>query len=900
MIRTLNGLHTQSVININNLIGGDGVNITDSNINVDISKQTSKSTISDTDLFVLEDSSGAILKITGSDLKSELEQSTVVEPLLLTGNSISIKGLNGFTADKILKVNSAGDAIEYSDNIDLTKIENFGTALSLTDPDTLNIGSGGNIAGVGTTTNIDAYNINIGKLVATGGLNANSVGANEITLQATQYYSGNPKIHITAQSASGVVNTGAEVNITSKKNGTGNEVANITMIADTEIIMNSLFKISNTGLPTYNSLKILNENSLVSGTNIGLVNNNGVITINAIDTTYTGGTNITLSGTQFNLDTTLVGNLTWTGSQTYQNTLEVTGPASSLGYINLYSNDNNKISLKTNLDIGSDYDVILPSATGILLTQNSVVGGTNIDIDTSANGVITINGTDFNAGLNLNLVNDRTFNLDTTITEITLSTGTVYNGNTIAVNYGGTGLASYSVGDILYASGTSTLSKLAKGSANTFLMSNGTLPFYSAGYSFQNPISINGMNVSLEGINGFGTNNQIISTNGSDSLQYRTLTAGTNISISNTSSTITINSSENYWERDSNISSFDLKTTNTVDNIALTVPFSTSSSFVSTSSIKSTLGLITGTGEHLKFIDYSNTKPLELKGILNTTTQSTYHMAFKHNSTVNEYPLLKQDINNNLLLHWNNIGDRFTFKSDGDCLMSGIISPTSSNDECYLSFGSTDLISTFHRSEFVRLTIKKNSSYAAGSENGYIELIESVASSSNTTRLYFNNAGTSHIYWDGTNLVATQNTFSGSDQRFKKNQSLANTAELSEAFDNIDIYKYQYEKQYAIDKGADENEYVYGFIAQNVKEQTDNLSSQFSSVGKGQGIYPNEKIGYNGDKLVVDNQITINKTDMNLLLWGKIKEMDAIIKQQQEVIDKLLSATTFANFKKSY
>ena len=33
-------------------------------------------------------------------------------------------------------------------------------------------------------------------------------------------------------------------------------------------------------------------------------------------------------------------------------------------------------------------------------------------------------------------------------------------------------------------------------------------------------------------------------------------------------------------------------------------------------------------------------------------------------------------------------------------------------------------------------------------------------------------------------------------------------------------------------------------------------------------------------------------------MWGKIKEIDAIIKNQQIVINNLLSATTFANFKK--
>ena len=117
-------------------------------------------------------------------------------------------------------------------------------------------------------------------------------------------------------------------------------------------------------------------------------------------------------------------------------------------------------------------------------------------------------------------------------------------------------------------------------------MSNGTIPVWNAGLSFTSPLNKNGTTINLGNLSGFGSNNQILATNGSDTIEYRTLTAGTNITIGATSSTITISSSENYWERNSNISTFDLQTTNTVDNIALTVPLSTNSTFVSTSSIK--------------------------------------------------------------------------------------------------------------------------------------------------------------------------------------------------------------------------------------------------------------------------------------------------------------------------
>ena len=54
----------------------------------------------------------------------------------------------------------------------------------------------------------------------------------------------------------------------------------------------------------------------------------------------------------------------------------------------------------------------------------------------------------------------------------TIATGT-WNATTIAVNKGGTGLTSYSVGDIVYASGTTTLAKLAGTATGNALLSGG-------------------------------------------------------------------------------------------------------------------------------------------------------------------------------------------------------------------------------------------------------------------------------------------------------------------------------------------------------------------------------------------------------------------------------------------
>ena len=82
-IRSLNGLSTNNVrslnglegIGIENIIGGDAIAITTTTgsrtINVDISKQSAVGgAFSDTDLFLLETSSGVIKKITGANLKT--------------------------------------------------------------------------------------------------------------------------------------------------------------------------------------------------------------------------------------------------------------------------------------------------------------------------------------------------------------------------------------------------------------------------------------------------------------------------------------------------------------------------------------------------------------------------------------------------------------------------------------------------------------------------------------------------------------------------------------------------------------------------------------------------------------------------------------------------------------
>lgn len=66
----------------------------------------------------------------------------------------------------------------------------------------------------------------------------------------------------------------------------------------------------------------------------------------------------------------------------------------------------------------------------------------------------------------------------TSITTLgTITTG-VWNGTTITAGFGGTGISTYTAGDLIYATGATTLVKLAIGANNFMLGSNGTAPVW--------------------------------------------------------------------------------------------------------------------------------------------------------------------------------------------------------------------------------------------------------------------------------------------------------------------------------------------------------------------------------------------------------------------------------------
>jgi hypothetical protein len=68
----------------------------------------------------------------------------------------------------------------------------------------------------------------------------------------------------------------------------------------------------------------------------------------------------------------------------------------------------------------------------------------------------------------------------TGLTPSTATTGNITVGGTLVAGSGGTGLSSYTAGDLLYYTSGTTLSKLAIGASSYVLTSNGTAPQWSA------------------------------------------------------------------------------------------------------------------------------------------------------------------------------------------------------------------------------------------------------------------------------------------------------------------------------------------------------------------------------------------------------------------------------------
>jgi len=190
----------------------------------------------------------------------------------------------------------------------------------------------------------------------------------------------------------------------------------------------------------------------------------------------------------------------------------IAGPATFTIDPAAVGNDTGTVVIAGNLIVNGTTTTI-NSTTLTVDDKNIELGSVASPTDVTANGGgITLRGatdktiiwgleggssTSWNSSENFNLVSGKEYKIDDTrvlnsnslgsgvlsssLTTVgTIGTGT-WEGTAVGAAYGGTGLSSYTAGDLVYASGATTISKLAIGNANYFLKVNsgGTAPEWS-------------------------------------------------------------------------------------------------------------------------------------------------------------------------------------------------------------------------------------------------------------------------------------------------------------------------------------------------------------------------------------------------------------------------------------
>ena len=572
---------------------------------------------------------------------------TPVEPLLLTGNAISIKGLSGFTANKLLKVNSAGTAIEYADDND-TNYWTYST------PSLYPINTTDNLL-LGTTSNSDTRKLLVngtsefqGVIYSKGGVGDSgyiNLYDTDKSHHTSLIPSENVSVDITLPATTDTLIGKTTVDILQSKtfNNFNNTINKFTGNSSSEITAPSS---TGTLCLTTGSSSIATVGTITTGTWNGTRLGKDYI---PTDTVYDADISsfITASSTD-TLTNKTVGDFT-----TFNEGLGIKYNAFSgvSGFLRLYDDDATNFmdvhieghSLTSNMSVflpkGVDETILVGKDTTDTLTNKTLTGGSNSIVSFSGNS------------------------------------GSVIQTPSI----------------------TGTLAVVSQ---------------IHDEHSYNTPLTLSSGSVSLGNLNGYGTNNQVLTTNGTDTLVYKTLTQGSNMTIVNTGTTITFDTSVNYWTRGSSLTTVDIKPISNVDEIdfldtilfgnqptyfgssfgsikeiyaeKLKCPFTyaqvltlyddavgtnTTSIIATDSGIQTTRDKILSYNDnnsYIEWVSYSSQRPLLLHNALSSGGEA-YHILFKHSSTgTGTFPIIKQNSSAELIIHYDNVGDRFKVSKDWD------------------------------------------------------------------------------------------------------------------------------------------------------------------------------------------------------------------------------------------
>ena len=132
------------------------------------------------------------------------------------------------------------------------------------------------------------------------------------------------------------------------------------------------------------------------------------------------------------------------------------------------------------LDVGSSTAITILGTVATGVWNGTAIANANLANSTVSYGGISLALGASDATPAFNLSDATAYTGDSSLVTVgTIASGT-WNGTAVGVAYGGTAISSYAAGDILYASGSTTLAKLAKGSDTEVLTLASGVPTWAA------------------------------------------------------------------------------------------------------------------------------------------------------------------------------------------------------------------------------------------------------------------------------------------------------------------------------------------------------------------------------------------------------------------------------------